>query len=841
MRRDTGESVREADTRSPEAVLASGHWFLRFPWMLEAQFQVDTLETRRKLLLACGLVGCLGVVLGSVNSNQLMPEIGPAVWRLVWIWECLTILCLLFVWRCPPHWRKSWHAEALTTVMATSIAFILIWVATASHADTAFTHAALACVPVMYQCIAARQRFYWALTGATISFASYALIVKGFTPQQALITDSALRLMALSYVFVLAANYAFEHRERRNWLLHKQEQQLRQTLQEASERLHQLSILDPLTGLPNRRQFDDVLSTAWQEAAADRLPISLLIIDIDYFKLYNDTLGHPAGDSCLIQVGQILADVAQAEGGSVARMGGEEFGIVLPHHTLGEAQALGERLCRAVFEARIAHDASTVEPFVTVSVGVAQDWASTLNTPLSLIERADSALYVAKQQGRNRVSTGATDDNDGQPPRPLNAPRHFGSSFSATPAPANEQEAQATPEATLSHVLGEQFTWLSFPPEQEALYCKQLLPARRKHLLGMSILGLIIYNGYVFSNRHVFPDVGEDVLMLQWWLSVTMMMLAMAGYFLKLPMIWREALFSLGTSIIGVASTWVISHSELTPTLSYAVSLALIPMYAGVAARQPFWAACIPAVITCLAAAWMLSPHGEVQNLVYIDTQFGIGIITAFSLILAYTLEHGARKAWLLSELDKVQREALEATTQRLQQLSVVDALTGICNRRQFGDDLDRIWEESLHDQRPLAMLLVDIDHFKLYNDGYGHPQGDRCLKRVANLISQAARADKGLAARLGGEEFGILLPGARAEQAARLGERVCQAIREANIDHIYVESRHVTVSVGVASALPHQGADRMALFAAADKALYEAKRAGRDRVIAPRTPVAVD
>ena len=165
----------------------------------------------------------------------------------------------------------------------------------------------------------------------------------------------------------------------------------------------------------------------------------------------------------------------------------------------------------------------------------------------------------------------------------------------------------------------------------------------------------------------------------------------------------------------------------------------------------------------------------------------------------------------------------------------MLDPLTGICNRRQFEEDLQRIWKESLVDQRSLAMMVIDVDFFKLYNDGYGHPAGDRCLKQVAAAIALEVQEGKGLLARVGGEEFAVLLPNANLELTMKLGERVCTAVRELAIEHRYSRvsgKQIVTISVGAASLSPIKGMSRRALFAAADDALYQAKRSGRNQVI---------
>lgn len=160
--------------------------------------------------------------------------------------------------------------------------------------------------------------------------------------------------------------------------------------------------------------------------------------------------------------------------------------------------------------------------------------------------------------------------------------------------------------------------------------------------------------------------------------------------------------------------------------------------------------------------------------------------------------------------------------------------MTGLNNRRQFDADFERIWSEALQDRRPVALLIVDVDFFKNYNDGYGHPAGDRCLQQLATELGSVAEASKGLAARLGGEEFCVLLPGTNQEQAVGVGERVCAAVRETRIPHGYsATAPHVTVSIGAASLTPADDQPRSALLAAADGALYQAKASGRDRVAA--------
>ena len=832
-----GESA--APPGSAAQVLERGHYGLRFPAALEARFQADSLEPRRQWVTLCNLIGIAAICLGSLDLSRQMPDAPDVALRnLYWILVVAAISLAMLAWM-PRTMRRPWHAEAAAAISLLVVNAGVIHDCTVTRADTMFTHSAALVSTLMYGCIAARLRFYWALGCAISSFAAYALFVHGTTPRQQLIVSAILGLMALSYVFALVANYSFEHNDRRNWLLRLLQSQQRAALTETSERLQRLSIQDPLTHLFNRRQFDVELGMAWSRHTAAAEPLALLMVDVDFFKRYNDTYGHPAGDACLVQVARLLGETAQLHGGVAARLGGEEFGLLLPGRTPDELLQAGAALCESVRAARIEHRASEVcGGHVTVSVGAAQAWPAPGGNAQALVEQADRALYQAKKLGRDRVSGLALDGPPTiQPDAPAKAPAADAPvddalQDAAAPAPLAPPGLPAAPEAPYVETLS-RFKRLHFPPDHEAAYRGHNAEQRRRHLLLMAMLGILIYAVYMWCNRAMYADVPHGVLLGMAGICAAMLVIAATSYFVEMPVLWREAIFSGGNAIVGIASAWLLSQSDQLTALAFSVSLALIPMFSGVAARQPFWFTCAPALITCVAAALLLHPHDAQQKLVAVDSVTMIATNTVFTLMLSYAQERGARKEWLLSQIERLQGEALLSATRSLRKLSVLDPLTGICNRRQFEDDLRRIWRESEQHRQPLSMLIVDVDFFKLYNDGYGHPVGDRCLKQVAAAINQAAQAGRGLAARLGGEEFGILLPAADAAHALQVGEQVCAAIRQVGIEHRHsLVPGHaiVTVSVGVASMKAESGTNRRALFAQADDALYQAKKAGRNR-----------
>ena len=167
--------------------------------------------------------------------------------------------------------------------------------------------------------------------------------------------------------------------------------------------LRDLSFKDALTGLANRRRFDEVMMREWTEARESGEPLSLLMIDIDYFKQYNDRYGHLRGDACLRQVADLLFGAAQGERSFLARFGGEEFAVVLPGAALERARKLATRCRDAVSRARIAHAASAIGDNLTISVGVGAVVPRDAVDPLAFSEAVDRRLYLAKQQGRDRV------------------------------------------------------------------------------------------------------------------------------------------------------------------------------------------------------------------------------------------------------------------------------------------------------------------------------------------------------------------------------------------------------------------------------------------------------
>jgi diguanylate cyclase (GGDEF)-like protein len=187
-------------------------------------------------------------------------------------------------------------------------------------------------------------------------------------------------------------------------------------LQKANERLSELAKIDGLTGLANRRHFDEYLSCAWNSMARESKPITLFLCDIDYFKNYNDRYGHQMGDRCLQAVARSIRNVLPQTTDLAARYGGEEFALVLPGMGQADALALGEQLRASVEGLCIAHAASSVGDYVTLSIGICTIVPTGVGDHQAFLAAADRALYAAKGQGRNCCVVAYV---DAQPPEAL--------------------------------------------------------------------------------------------------------------------------------------------------------------------------------------------------------------------------------------------------------------------------------------------------------------------------------------------------------------------------------------------------------------------------------------
>lgn len=193
---------------------------------------------------------------------------------------------------------------------------------------------------------------------------------------------------------------------------------------------------------------------------------------------------------------------------------------------------------------------------------------------------------------------------------------------------------------------------------------------------------------------------------------------------------------------------------------------------------------------------------------------------------LANALNEMARKL-------AAREQELRSANEHLAALASLDSLSGLANRRALDARLSAEWQRATKVRQPIALLMIDVDHFKLFNDHYGHVEGDEALRRIGTVLAEIAGSGTDLAARYGGEEFALLLPGADLERAIAVAERLREAVNRMAIAHADAPELLVTVSIGVAAMMAHPGEQAARLIEAADAGLYAAKRRGRNAVVA--------
>jgi diguanylate cyclase (GGDEF)-like protein len=248
-------------------------------------------------------------------------------------------------------------------------------------------------------------------------------------------------------------------------------------------------------------------------------------------------------------------------------------------------------------------------------------------------------------------------------------------------------------------------------------------------------------------------------------------------------------------------------------------SVVLVTIYIYLMLGMLFYSALAAAAIVFVCYLATASVYGLGSPTMLVD----VCVIVFTNIVGAtacYTLERANRTNFLEERL--------------LKEVASRDGLTGINNRRVFDEHLARIWPQAIRDQVPLALLLIDIDHFKAYNDRYGHQMGDECLRQVAACLLRSARRPLDVTARYGGEEFAIVLYDARREHIEEVARRIQSGIEALDIEHLAspLPGKRVTVSIGAACVEPAPGRSHYGFIQLADEALYAAKARGRDKVV---------
>lgn len=369
-----------------------------------------------------------------------------------------------------------------------------------------------------------------------------------------------------------------------------------------------------------------------------------------------------------------------------------------------------------------------------------------------------------------------------------------------------------------------------FPKALEDRFNADTGSARARDLRFTTILGTIFFFLTTVTDFAFVPDIGWQ----GFWLRV------MASPLLIVTLTVGPSMKPTGRELLAAATSFAaVVVSAIIPCLSsspWALLSIITPMfvivYSNTTLGLRFSEACGLTLLSCTfvtaAAVFKLGAGDSVA--------WSIGVLTwiagAFSIVANCWIERSARLGYLLNTRETMRLSVIAADREKLKTLSDTDALTGLTNRGSFNTRCLDLFLDPSNSGVSAALMMVDVDHFKQFNDFYGHVAGDTCLRTVAQQISSAIRGRNDIVARYGGEEFIVFLLGVTPAQAEVLAERICASVRSLDIPHLNRDdgTEIVTISVGVATATIESGASLIGLIEAADRALYDAKRNGRDR-----------
>jgi diguanylate cyclase (GGDEF)-like protein len=378
------------------------------------------------------------------------------------------------------------------------------------------------------------------------------------------------------------------------------------------------------------------------------------------------------------------------------------------------------------------------------------------------------------------------------------------------------------------------FQRLALPDPLEIGFEQSTFVQRSERLWIEGLIAIGFYNIYVIADY--FIRGGDSWFPLQ----IRLCLITPIALLLNISMRWspnriyRETTIALASCLMGITHLYL--ESKINPTSSaYAqVGLIVTVIFVNVVMRSEFTFA-VSASAILLASDLMFLRQDHFLN----ASEKLLGITLAvcaisMTVVANYSAGRDERLGYLMRLRSEIQSKELSFLNVELQKISYIDKLTGLANRHSYELQFAKLWEEAANAGRCLSAILIDIDHFKITNDTRGHLYGDRVLVRVASLLLQSLRCKDDFAARFGGEEFVVLLPETNRGGAVIVAERIRKLVEVAGSPALLEAGSHPrlsTVSCGVATCWPGEASCREDLLDSADKALYQAKSAGRNQV----------
>ena len=376
------------------------------------------------------------------------------------------------------------------------------------------------------------------------------------------------------------------------------------------------------------------------------------------------------------------------------------------------------------------------------------------------------------------------------------------------------------------------FPRLFFTSRLEQHFLADTLNARKNRFFIMGVIAIFIYNLFLITDREMLPDV----YLTAWKIRLGIVTPAMIIFvFMMHRRVFSRFIDFFVDFLIILTCGSIILILELSHhpnVVHYHTGVILIVMFGNIVVRLRFWHAFSVSWLTFFLYVLTVTNITPMTPPVMINSSVVLFSAIIISLIANYQMERDLRWNYLRNLLTEIETIRLEKAKDELERLSSSDVLTGLANRRHCDVFLDTEWQMGIRYRTQLSMLFLDVDDFKAYNDHYGHQAGDICLQKITTVIKECVRRPQDLCARYGGEEFIVLLPNTSQESTLQVAEKIRKSVELENIPHAYSRaSSHVTISIGVVSMIPQAGLNQNILVEMADKALYNAKKMGRNQI----------
>ncbi len=349
---------------------------------------------------------------------------------------------------------------------------------------------------------------------------------------------------------------------------------------------------------------------------------------------------------------------------------------------------------------------------------------------------------------------------------------------------------------------------------------------RPQSLLALAV-GLLLFCLFAILDWLLYPQLVEKLWLIRFVYSFPLLLVILLLSLGKKYYCWGQQLIVLVLVLVSISITamTVVIPAEMNDI--YVAGLMLVAMYGYTVSRLRFFLATVGSWLGLLIFNLANILWGDASNWDLIAGNFFCISSNVMGMVASYSMEYDSRRNFLLQRQLRQERS-------RLKSLVLTDELTLLPNRRRFFEHYEDEWQRARRNGKCLSLIMIDVDYFKRVNDKYGHQAGDECLRQLAKVLLSHARRAGDMVARLGGEEFVLLLPNISHQEGCEIAEQLRKDVelREINLNHGAKQvTLRLTISCGVASAEPDVEYEQELLLSASDKAMYEAKAQGRNRV----------